>query len=39
MVHVKLFISYAHLDDEIFALFRPAIKEALNKSMFFTFDA
>lgn len=39
MAHVKLFISYAHKDDESFRLFRPAIKEALNKSRFFTFDA
>jgi hypothetical protein len=39
MAHVKLFISYAHKDDESFAVFKPEIKEALNKSMFFTFDA
>ena len=39
MVHIKLFISYAHKDDESFAFFKPAIKEALNKSDFFIFDA
>ena len=38
MVHVKLFISYAHKDDKSFAFFKPAIKEALNKSDFFIFE-
>lgn len=39
MVHVKLFISYAHKDDESFSLFKPAIRQALAQSNFFSFDA
>lgn len=38
-VHVKIFISYAHKDEQAFNVFKPAIKEALNKSTFFSFDA
>lgn len=39
MVHVKLFISYAHKDDESFSVFKPAIRQALAQSNFFSFDA
>lgn len=38
-VHVKIFISYAHKDEQAFAVFKPAIKEELDKSTFFSFDA
>lgn len=38
-VHVKLFISYAHKDEQSFNAFKPAIQEQLNKSDYFIFDA
>lgn len=38
-VHVKIFISYAHKDEQEFTVFKPAIRDALNKSTFFSFDA